>query len=267
MEKDISFERAKMPQGTNTILDRRTLFNSNKNLIDIIKPGQTVLDVGCGSGSITKDIIELVGKNGKVIGIDTSEHLIELARKNYGNIANLHFEAADINDYTPSESFDVITSARVLQWLNNPKEILLKMVSILKKGGCISILDYNHEKIEWQPAIPESMSIFYAAFLKWRKDAGFDNTIGDNLPLLFESIGMINIITSDQSEISKKEDKEFYPEAGIWSKVAETRGLQMQNDGYIKEEQRLKAIEEYNNWVSEEGSYMKMYLKATTGNL
>lgn len=81
------------------------------------------------------------------------------------------FEVGDINEYKKSSGFDVITSARTLQWLANPREVLLKMLPLLKKGGAVTILDYNHEKIEWLPTVPKSMKDFYYAFLKWRSDA------------------------------------------------------------------------------------------------
>src|SRR6478609_2339301 len=92
-------ERATMPKGTHAAMENRTVFNANRNLIDIIKKGDCVLDVGCGSGSITASIAALAGDNGSVTGIDTSEHLIELAKENYSSLNNVHFEVADILQY------------------------------------------------------------------------------------------------------------------------------------------------------------------------
>jgi hypothetical protein len=51
------------------------------------------------------------------------------------------------------------------------------MYSLLKPGGTVSILDYNHEALEWQPQPPVSMQRFYATFLRWRGDAGMNNHI------------------------------------------------------------------------------------------
>src|SRR3954469_25667974 len=164
-------ERARMPKGTHAAMEDRTVFNANRNLLDIIKQGNHALDVGCGSGSITASLASLVGDTGRVTGIDTSEHLIQIARENYSSLGNVHFEIADILQYAPAEQFDVVSAARTLQWVANPKEILLRMVALVKPGGYISILDYNHEKIQWSPAVPERMNKFYEAFLQWRKDA------------------------------------------------------------------------------------------------
>lgn len=259
MTQDIAGERAKMPEGTNKVLDKRTLENANKNLLKYLQPGMHVLDVGCGSGSITKGIAEKVGPSGKVTGIDTGEQLVALANTNY---PELDCRVADIYNFDTTERYDVITSARVLQWLKDPQVALLKMKTLLKPNGVIAILDYNHEKISWTPAIPAEMQLFYNAFLQWRKDAGFDNAIADHLGDIFSSIGFDSVHTEEQHEISTKNEPDFERDAAIWSEVAKTRGQQLVKDGYIKEEERLSAIAAYDKWIKEEGQQMQLYLLA-----
>lgn len=254
-----------MPTGANSVLDRRTVENGNANLLKFVKKGQSVLDVGCGSGAITKGIVDLVGSDGFVKGIDSSEHLIDLARHNFSNIKNLEFELADINSYISTKRYDVVTSARVLQWLSNPAAVATKMKDLLREGGCLTILDYNHEKVEFKPDVPESMKNFYAAFLQWRKDSGMDNQIADHLESIFRNIGLKNIEVDDQSEISLPKSDSFFDEINIWKKVAEARGTQLVKDNYLKEEERLLAISEYQVWMESKATYMKLYLTAVTG--
>jgi ubiquinone/menaquinone biosynthesis C-methylase UbiE len=258
-------QRAAMPQGTNAVLDRRTVFHDNKNLLPLVHPGNRVLDVGCGSGAITSGIGALTGETGRVVGIDPSEHLIALATSHYAQETHVRFEVADINTYSPADKFDVVSAARTLQWLANPEAVLQKMVDLLKPGGYLTILDYNHDQIEWTPAIPESMQGFYQAFLKWRKDAGMDNGIADKLAILFEKLGLKNITVTDQSELSVREEEAFIADVSIWLKVAETRGKQLVSDGYLTEAQRITAIDDYRQWTETQAQSMKMYLLAVTG--
>ena len=277
-------ERAAMPKGTHAAMENRTVFNANRNLLDIIKQGDHVLDVGCGSGSITASITPLVGDTGSVTGIDTSEHLIQIARENHSLFSNLHFEIADILQYAPGENknkfvqfvtensclseqeqFDIVSAARVLQWVANPKEILLRMVALLKPGGYVSILDYNHEKIQWSPAVPETMDKFYQAFLQWRKDAGMDSQVADHLANMFEKVGLKNITVSNHSEQTNSTDTDFAKHINIWAIVAATRGKQMVSDGYITEAERAAAEEDYQNWAATTAQSMNMYLLAVTG--
>lgn len=260
-------KRAEMPKGKNSVLDRRTLVNSNANLLDVIKRGQRVLDVGCGSGTITRDIAMLTGASGSAVGIDTSEHLIAQARDTFGTVANLSFQLADINTFDDAEKFDVITSARVLQWLSNPVEVVDKMKTLLKPGGCLTVLDYNHEAVEFSPEIPSSMKKLYNAFLTWRKDAGMDNQIGDHLERIFHEAGLYDIVVKDYSEASIHGKPAFEEDLAIWKKVAEARGPQLVADGYLTEDERLTAVSDYDTWITRDAKYMRLILKAATGYL
>lgn len=256
MKTSTSYERAAMPQGTAAVLDTRTIENANANLLFVLQPGLSVLDVGCGSGTITKGIARYAGK---VTGIDRSEELISLANVNPGNVT---FLVGDILDYTPAEKFDIITTARTLQWIANPKEVIKKMVSLLKPGGLLCVLDYNHEAIQWDPAPPQSMLDFYAAFLKWRADAGMDNAIADHVVDLVH-VQALKINVTQQDEYAERGMEGFDTHISLWKKVAETRGNQLVADGYITEAARLQAIEEYGMWAKEEAKSMRLYLKAT----
>ena len=257
--------RAEMPKGSQSVLDRRTVINSNANLLNLVKRGDRVLDVGCGTGAITKDIAGLVGAEGYVLGIDTSEHLISQAQSVYQQLANLSFSVADINTFQSEQLFDVVTSARVLQWLAKPADVVIQMASLVKPGGCLTILDYNHEKVEFSPSIPASMEDFYSAFLRWRTDAGMDNAISDHLDDMFLNAGLETVTSSDYSEISIRGQKNFTDDVALWSIVAQVRGPQLVADGYITEAARQAAINDYNRWIDADAQYMKLYLRAVTG--
>ena len=263
MKNSTSYKRAEMPKGTSSVLDLRTLENSNANLPEVLKKGQSVLDVGCGSGSITKDIINYVGSEGKVTGIDRSQDLIDLANENYKEVSNLSFLVGDILEFNTPEKWDVITIARTLQWIENPKEIIDKLVTLLKPQGIICVLDYNHNLIEWSPSPPQSMIHFYTAFLNWRSDCGMDNGIGDTVQNLFKDYAVKQITVSDQSEFVERGMSNFEQQISIWQKVAKTRGNQLVADNYITEEERIAAIEEYATWYKDSAKSMKLYLKAT----
>lgn len=258
-------KRATMPTGAHAVLARRTLFNANTNLIELVKKGNTVLDVGCGSGEITRGIVDLVGESGNVTGIDTSEHLIGLAKQNFSTSKNLSFEVADISSFTSDIKYDVVTSARVLQWLSNREEVLMLMKHLLKNGGCLTILDYNHEKIEFDPELPRGMKKLYDAFLKWRGDSGMDNQVADHLEEQFTRMELKNIVVDDRSEVSIAGTTSFFEEVSIWQKVAETRGVQLVKDQYITEAERQLAIEQYQDWMTDKARKMKLYLKSVTG--
>jgi ubiquinone/menaquinone biosynthesis C-methylase UbiE len=247
------------------IFDDRSLAKDYKNLATILKPGMSVLDVGCGTGSISKDIANLVGEKGKVTGIDNTDNFILSGKKSYQNFTNLELIHVDLFDFNPEEKFDLIVSARVLQWLSNPKEALIKMKSLLKPNGQISILDYDHTNLNWNPSPPESMQEFYKTFLKWRADAGMNNSIAEDLPSLLEEVGFHSVEKINSDEFYNEERENYKSKIGIWSKVAGS--TQMVEEGYLENDLRLKAIEEYNHWVETEAISMTMKLNEVRGSI
>ncbi len=250
-------------QDATKIFDNRSLRVDYRTLEPILKKGILVLDVGCGTGSISRDVANIIGNSGKVIGIDNTEKFIKSGKETYKLIKNLELIHSDLFDFETNQKFDLIISARTLQWLSNPTDALLKMKSLLKPNGIISILDYNHNKIEWNPEIPTSMKEFYNTFLKWRSDAGMNNAIADELPMLFKEIGMVDIEIINSDEHYERYREDFNSKVGIWSKVAGS--TQMVEEGYIDDNLRLKAIEEYDKWVENNAVSMTMKLNEVRG--
>jgi ubiquinone/menaquinone biosynthesis C-methylase UbiE len=247
------------------IFDNRSLAKDYRNLIQILKPGISVLDVGCGTGSISKDIANFIGESGKVTGIDNTKNFIISGQQSYSDVTNLELIAIDLFEYNPDTKFDLIVSARTLQWLSNPKEALVKMKSLLNPNGQISILDYDHTNLIWNPLPPESMQEFYKTFLKWRADAGMNNKIAEDLPQLLKEVGFdfVEIINSDKTY--HQNDSDFKSKIGIWSKVAGSG--QMVEEGYLENDLRLKAIEEYDNWIESSALSMTMKLNEVRGKI
>ena len=247
------------------IFDNRSLKVDYRTLEPLLEIGMFVLDIGCGTGSISKDIANIVGNPGRVVGIDNTEKFIESGKETYKEIRNLELKHVDLFDFETNERFDLITSARTLQWLNNPKAALLKMKSLLKPEGRISILDYNHNTIEWHPEPPASMIAFYKTFLRWRNDAGMNNAIADDLLDLMKEIGMVEIEEINSDEHYDRHRNDFNSKVGIWSKVAGSK--QMVEEGYLDDNLRLKAIEDYDEWIDNKAISMTMKLKEVRGKI
>jgi len=245
---------------SNKIFNDRTLATDYSTLKSLLRPGIKVLDVGCGTGSITKDIAKFVGF---VTGIDNTEKFITAGKENFSNIPNMELIATDLFQFEPKEKFDLIVSARTMQWLSDVPRALVKMKSMLKGGGTLSILDYNHTKVEWTPEPPAIMKKFYSAFLQWRAEAGMNNQVGDDLPRLFEEVGFKNIEKFNSDEHYTREEENFVLRAGIWSIVAGIK--QISDEGYISEAERLQTIEEYNDWVETTAQSMTLKLNETRG--
>lgn len=95
---------------------------------------EKILDLGCGDGSLTKQLSSLV-PNGKVIGIDASMGMIKTAKKLSRD--NLEFMQIDINDLDFFDEFDIIYSNAALHWVTDHHRLLQNSHTALKKGGII----------------------------------------------------------------------------------------------------------------------------------
>jgi trans-aconitate methyltransferase len=100
-----------------------------------IQNNESVLDIGCGTGNLTKKIYDI--SQGDVMGIDPSNGMIEESRKHYGNFIN--FEENVAENITYNNKFDVIFCNSAFQWIKNPEIAVEKFYKALKNNGRIGI--------------------------------------------------------------------------------------------------------------------------------
>jgi ubiquinone/menaquinone biosynthesis C-methylase UbiE len=255
-----------MPAGTQTILNARTLATAHRRLAALLQPGQTVLDIGCGTGAITGGMAAAVTPHGQVLGLDAHAGLVREATRTHHDRPGAFFAVADVYHLPCRPAFDIVSAARLLQWLAHPEAAIQQMVMATKPGGKIVVLDYNHEKIVWHPEPPASMHVFYNAFLRWRAQAGMDNAIADHLSALCSAAGLIDVVVTPQHEVTQRHEADFATRAGIWADVAASRGRQMVQDGILTEAQRLATEQEYRAWVHHQARSQTLYLLAVEGS-
>jgi trans-aconitate methyltransferase len=100
-------------------------------LIELLdpKPGERILDLGCGTGHLTAQIAE---RGAVVTGLDASVSMIAQARQNY---PKLKFVLADARDFTAAEPFDAVFSNAVLHWIQDAAPVVSGVARALKAGG------------------------------------------------------------------------------------------------------------------------------------
>jgi ubiquinone/menaquinone biosynthesis C-methylase UbiE len=129
----------------------RTAENSAAYLLPEIEPDMTILDIGCGPGTITADLAALV-PNGRVVGVDHAESILAQARVLAAerDLTNVEFAAADIHAlYYDDDSFDVVHAHQVLQHVGNPVQALREMRRVCRPGGVVAARDWA--ATSWYP--------------------------------------------------------------------------------------------------------------------
>ncbi|NND24758.1 MAG: methyltransferase domain-containing protein [Flavobacteriaceae bacterium] len=154
--------------------------------------GQTLLDLGCGPGFCTKELAFVVGNEGKVIGVDRSEHFIHFLNKTK-DLYNLNIEAihSDFNKLSLSDnSLDGMYCRWALAWIPNPKEILEKVKRALKPGARMVVHEYYDWSTHQTEPFKRHLAKGIAACIRSFKESEGEIDIGRELPNMFSEMGM-----------------------------------------------------------------------------
>lgn len=230
-----------------------------------IAAARALLDIGCGAGSITAGVAKAVGPDGRGIGIDRDEVLLELARTEHVSIPNLRFEYGDVTTLTYCAQFDIVNAARTLQWIAEPALAISKMKQAAKPSGLVVVLDYNHTRNEWEPDPPGEFKLFYNAFLAWRSTNGWDNEMADHLHDLFRSAGLVEVKSQVQDDVVERGGPDFAEGAALWSDVIESVGGQIVAAGFCTKHELEAARECYDLWARRALSKQTLAMRAVTG--
>src|SRR5262245_38124596 len=111
--------------------------------------GMSLLDVGCGTGDDVRDLAQVVGRRGRVVGVDVSGAMIAEAKQRHAT-AELPLEGVggDAQDLTfPEASFGRGRTERMLMHLGDPEKALAEMVRVVRPGGKVVAFDFDWDAV------------------------------------------------------------------------------------------------------------------------
>jgi SAM-dependent methyltransferase len=160
-------------------------------------PGARVLDVGCGPGKTTALLHDLVGPGGEAVGVDIAESRIRHARSFYGGKQGLDFQVKDVRlPMKDLGQFDFIWVRFVLEYYREGAFDIIRNISAnLKPGGCMCLLDLDHNCLSHWEMPPAMEEIVVKAMLHMQEWFNFDLYAGRKCyahlyDLGFEDIGL-----------------------------------------------------------------------------
>jgi ubiquinone/menaquinone biosynthesis C-methylase UbiE len=147
-----------------------------------LRKGMRVADFGCGVGSVTRMLAEIVGQSGLVTGIDVSAQQLSQARNwCYGaGLTNTSFVEADASrTHLPRSAFDLVYCRFLLMHLPDPMQCLREMHDVLRPGGILVVEDGD---LSTATSIPASaQDTFAELFSAFGQVRGLDYSLGRTL--------------------------------------------------------------------------------------
>lgn len=216
-------------------LTRRTLQKAG------IKKGMRCLDVGCGAGSITRILAEMVGKKGQVIGTDVDERYLQYCRscklQSYVN-----FIQDDIgNSRLAKDTFDAIYSRFMFVHLKDARKAVHSMKQLAKSGGSIIIEELDHAPDSWL-CYPESQSVntLQEIYVTLVKKAGGDPFAGRKIYSLMVEESLNTSVECNSPCLLMGHE----PYNTLGWRIAESLKPQIQSYGLLSEQEYGKLYSE-----------------------
>src|SRR3569833_913907 len=113
-----------------------------------LKPGETVVDMGCGNGFYTVPLSKLVGREGRVLAVDVQPEMLTLLRANLrkqNNTNNKPLLGELWNPRLPDGEVDMILLVDVYHEFSHPVHMLAAMHKSLKPGGRLALVEFREE--------------------------------------------------------------------------------------------------------------------------
>ncbi|WP_432575018.1 class I SAM-dependent methyltransferase [Kineococcus sp. SYSU DK005] len=195
---------------------RRTVANSAAHLRPRLAPGLSLLDVGCGVGTLTADLAAHVAP-GRVVGVDSSAEVLRAARA-AADARGVRVELAVADAHAlpfADGEFDVVHAHQVLQHLPDPVAALREMRRVCRPGGTVAVRDADYATVDWYPRSP--------ALLDWReryravaRAAGGEPDAGAHLLAWARAAGFTEVVPSASVWLfAAEEDRAWW--GGTWA--------------------------------------------------
>ena len=180
---------------------------------ELIRPGASVVDVGCGIGTVVAWLCGAVGPAGSVVGLDISADQLAVASASAAErgLANVRFVEADAYATgLPRASFDLVCCWSLLSHLEDPAAAVREMAALVRPGGVLLCEDIDMATIHADPA-SDALRRVVDLFFALGRAHHCDYRVGSRLADLQAAAGLARpMVRSDQPVLRTGEGKRYW---------------------------------------------------------
>jgi SAM-dependent methyltransferase len=238
----------------------RTAENSAAYLLPHLRPGMSLLDVGCGPGTITADLAARVTP-GRVTAAERTEEALALARAEAAarQQQNIEFVVSDVHalDF-PDDTFDIVHAHQVLQHVTDPVRALREMRRVCKPGGIVAARDSDYAAFAWYPALPE-LDEWMDLYQRVARANGGEPDAGRRMLAWAHAAGLTEVAaTSSTWCFATPEDREWW--GGMWAEriLKSDMARQAIDSGAASEVDLGRISEGWRGWTAAADGWMSL---------
>ncbi len=236
----------------------RTVENSVAFVLPHLRAGMSLLDVGCGPGSITADLARRVAP-GHVLGIDAAPGIIEAAAAEHVE-DNLEFAVGDVYALSlPDRSVDLVLAHQVLQHLADPVAALAEMGRVVTDNGVVAVRDADFGAFTWFPEDPV-LTRWMALYHEITRRNGAQCDAGRRLLDWAHQAGFTRVeVSSANWTFATPEERAFW--GGLWAdRVRESAFAEQALEyGLSTREELVEIAAAFERWIDEpEGTFFAL---------
>ena len=238
----------------------RTAENSAAYLLPDLHPDLTVLDVGCGPGTITIDLARRVAP-GVVVGIDASDAPLDGARKDAEaqGVDNVRFGVADVGRLPfAAGTYDVVHAHQVLQHIADPVAALREMARVCKPGGIVAARDVVASSVAWYPDDP-ALADWHDLYQQVLRGGGGQPDAGRYLVAWAHAAGLEDVTPSASAWcFSTPEDRAWWGETWADRVTHSDFAKQAMDRGLADRDELATLANAWRRWVDQPDGWFAM---------
>jgi len=176
------------------------------------RPGERILDVGCGPGFYARELLDEVGPGGSIMAVDASPDMLALARQRCSGFDNVTFREGNAAALPVDEgAFDAALCVQVMEYVPDPVGALREMHRALRSGGRVLVWDVDWGTVWWHSEDPDRMRRVLQAWDEHLVHPSLPRRLGAHL----RAAGFVDVAVAGHSFATVSGDSESFSAAMI----------------------------------------------------